>query len=341
MWYVGDIAIVDRNHGLVLAGFLFTSLASLAVWLRIFTRAVLVRNVGLDDYFICAAMFGTIGFLTAVMHQIRYGLGDQVNPAYLQQFLQSLYATIIAYSFTHLSVKFSILLQCKRIFTEKSAQRIFLGLIIWLTVYGLFCFLSSTLTCVPVAKYWDDSIPGSCIDRSNLHYALAGFNIANDIALLAAPVPYLKGLQIPRRAKIVLMAVFACGGFACIVAIIRLHSLYINNSAPIDQQPVPALKPLFVKFFPRMISSLGESAKRSRTGRSAQGSAPRRDQSGDHDCKASPLEIQVQQSFEMSAVATDADADDDSEKNLVPPNGPVWTAACFAEPRTNLDSRMV
>lgn len=56
MWYVGDIEIVDGNEGLVVAGFLFTSLACLAVWLRILTRAVLVRNPGLDDYFICAAM---------------------------------------------------------------------------------------------------------------------------------------------------------------------------------------------------------------------------------------------------------------------------------------------
>lgn len=103
---------------------------------------------------------------------------------------------------------------------------------------------------------------------------------------------------------------------------------------------VPALKPLFVKFFPQMISSLGDSAKRSRTGRSAHGSAPRRDQSGDHDFKASPLEIQVQQSFEMRAVANDAD--DDSERNLVTtPHGPVWTAACFAGSRSNLESRMV
>lgn len=118
----------------------------------------------------------------------------------------------MAYSFTQLVVKFSILLQCKRIFTERIAQRIFLGLIIWLSVYGLFCLLSSLVTCVPIAKYWDDTIPGGCINRSNLHYALAGFNIANDIALLVAPLPFLRKLQIARRAKYVLIAVFACGG---------------------------------------------------------------------------------------------------------------------------------
>ncbi|PHH91908.1 hypothetical protein CDD83_9775 [Cordyceps sp. RAO-2017] len=333
MWYVGGIEIVDGNHGLVVSGFLFTSLSCLAVWLRIFTRSVLVRNIGLDDYFICAAMLGTIAFWTAVLQQVRYGLGDEVNPAILQQFLQSLLATIIAYSFTHLSVKFSIVLQCKRIFTEKSAQRVFFILILWLTVYGLFCFLSSIVTCVPIAKYWDDSIPGGCIDRSNLHYALAGFNIVNDVALLIAPIPYLRNLQIPRRAKFVLIAVFACGVKGVDIAI--WSGLEINIA--IICASVPALKPLFVKFFPQLISSLGDSAKRSRSGRSAHGSMPHRgsenrtQQSGDHDSKTCPLEIQVQQSFEMKAVAPERD--DDSEKNLVPRNAATWTAECYAGPR--------
>lgn len=119
---------------------------------------------------------------------------------------------MVSYSFTHIAVKFSILLQYKRIFTERIAQRIFLGLLVWLTLYGLFCLLSSLITCVPIAKYWDDTIPGGCINRSNLHYALAGFNIANDIALLVVPLPFLRKLQIARRAKYVLIGVFACAG---------------------------------------------------------------------------------------------------------------------------------
>lgn len=119
--------------------------------------------------------------------EVKYGLGDAVLPRVIQQFFQALLTTIIAYSFTHLSVKFSILLQCKRIFSSTSAQKLFTGLIIWLSIYGLFCLLSSTITCMPVAKYWDDTIPGGCINRSTLHDVLAGFNIANDIALLAAP----------------------------------------------------------------------------------------------------------------------------------------------------------
>lgn len=150
--------------------------------------------------------------LTDTFAEIKYGLGSGVDLAVIQNFLQSLLATVIAYSFTQLAVKFSILIQCKRIFSSATAQRLFTGLLIWLTAYGLFCFLSSIITCWPVAKYWDDSIPGGCIDRSNLHYALAAFNILNDIAILVAPIPFLRNLQIARKAKLILIGVFGCGG---------------------------------------------------------------------------------------------------------------------------------
>lgn len=150
--------------------------------------------------------------MTKVAAEMRYGLGDAVRLEQLESFLKSLYATIVCYGITHTAVKFSILFQCKRIFVEPFAQKIFLGLIIWMSLYGAFCVLSSIFTCWPIPKYWDNTIEGGCIERSNLHYALAGFNIINDILILSAPVPFLRKLQIPRRAKMVLIAVFLCAG---------------------------------------------------------------------------------------------------------------------------------
>lgn len=259
MRYIADIPIVAKDHGLIISGFLFTTIACLSVSLRTFTRTVLVRNMGLDDYFIIAAavrkpqssspalcvprtnihQLGSVAFLTATMYrklhlfpmivvvplfntfaEAKYGLGDAVHLSVIHNFLQALLATTIAYNFAHISMKFSILLQCRRIFSSTSAQRLFTGLIIWLSIYGLFCFLSTIITCLPVAKYWDDTIPGRCIDRSKLHYVLAGFNIVNDSALLVAPLPFLKKLHIAWRAKLVLIGVFACGG---------LYVIYITS----------------------------------------------------------------------------------------------------------------
>jgi len=102
-------------------------------------------------------------------------------------------------------------MQYMRIFQTSLARRLLTIFAVWLGTYGLFCVGSSIITCWPIAKYWDDTIEGSCINRSNLHYALAAFNILNDFALLFFPIPYLRSLQIAPKAKAVLMGVFACG----------------------------------------------------------------------------------------------------------------------------------
>lgn len=134
---------------------------------------------------------------------------------------------------------------------------------------------------------------------------------------------------------------------ACIVAIIRLHSLYVNNSAPIDEQPVkgvdiaiwsgleinvaivcacvPALKPLFVKVFPRLITSFSDSSKRS--GRGADGNIHLRSfererglgaRKGDLDTDATltsnssgGIEIQVHKNFDTRSAMGDRDVVDE------------------------------
>jgi hypothetical protein len=50
------------------------------------------------------------------------------------------------------------------------------------------------------------------MDRMALHYAISGVNIINDVTIVAAPLLFIKSLQMSRRAKFGLMGLFACGG---------------------------------------------------------------------------------------------------------------------------------
>jgi hypothetical protein len=56
MWYVGPVRIVEKNYGLVFTSFFFATLAFITVGLRMYTRAVIVKNVGLDDCLMVVAM---------------------------------------------------------------------------------------------------------------------------------------------------------------------------------------------------------------------------------------------------------------------------------------------
>lgn len=82
----------------------------------------------------------------------------------------------------------------------------------FLLCYGLWAVLSGYLNCIPVAKFWDDTIDGNCINKEALWLSNAIVHIVTDITILAMPMPTLYSLQLPRRQKLALMAVFALGG---------------------------------------------------------------------------------------------------------------------------------
>lgn len=82
----------------------------------------------------------------------------------------------------------------------------------FLAVYGTWTFLSAWLTCVPVVKFWDETVPGFCFDKGALWFSNSGIHIFTDLLILIYPMPALKTLQLPKRQKLALMGVFALGG---------------------------------------------------------------------------------------------------------------------------------
>lgn len=142
---------------------------------------------------------------------MNYGLGSPGNPTQPDKFLHSLFATIISYNFTQMTIKFSILFQYRRIFQTQWAKRLLLVILIYFIAYALQCISMSIFMCVPVQRYWDQSIEGKCLDQFLLHFVQAACNTFNDILLLVFPIPFLRKLNVNKRVKAVLLGVFACG----------------------------------------------------------------------------------------------------------------------------------
>lgn len=65
--------------------------------------------------------------------------------------------------------------------------------------------------CVPVAAFWDTAITGRCINRLTVWYVMAGFNLITDIGIFCIPLPVIKSLQLPRKQKAMLFAIFCLG----------------------------------------------------------------------------------------------------------------------------------
>lgn len=85
-------------------------------------------------------------------------------------------------------------------------------LIGFLGLYGTWTIVSAWANCVPLAKFWDPTVPGFCLDKKALWFSNSGIHILTDVIILIYPMPVLKSLQLPKKQKIALMAVFALGG---------------------------------------------------------------------------------------------------------------------------------
>jgi hypothetical protein len=108
-------------------------------------------------------------------------------------------------------VKISILLQYRRIFAGPVMQRLTLIGLIFITAWAVTLAFLLSLSCMPVAKFWDPTIPGMCLDNLTIWYVMAGVNLVTDFSIFSMPLPVIKSLQLPRRQKYLLMGVFGLG----------------------------------------------------------------------------------------------------------------------------------
>ncbi|RMZ75049.1 hypothetical protein DV737_g5491, partial [Chaetothyriales sp. CBS 132003] len=157
---------------------------------------------------------------------------------------------------------------------------------------GLGLTLYNILQCMPVSAGYTYPTPAGakCTNIMTLYLSSAPVNIITDVAILLLPIPILTGLRLPKKQKIILVVTFSFGIFIAVVDVVRLAYL---QSASIEQIKsstgdgsvgqvqdendfswyasfslmwcaievnvgcicacVPSLKPLFLRFMPKLI----------------------------------------------------------------------------------------
>ncbi|EAU33640.1 conserved hypothetical protein [Aspergillus terreus NIH2624] len=229
------------QHALTVSA-VFTSLATFFTILRIYTRAFIVKQMGADDWTILVSLVFTWAFFAIFVQEVRYLMGEHLDKiphdVYVKQ-MKYFWASVPIYQTTLIVTKASILLQYKRVFSTPRMRLACWGLIGFLGVYGTWTILSAWLNCLPLAKFWDDTVKGFCLDKKALWFSNSAIHIFTDILILVYPMPVLKNLQVPRRQKIALMAVFALGAFVLVTSILRLQSLLVisNSTDPTYDNP--------------------------------------------------------------------------------------------------------
>jgi hypothetical protein len=98
-----------------------------------------------------------------------------------------------------------------RIFSSRK-QKIAAYCVMVLTgLWFIMTICVALLVCRPVQKNWDIAIPGTCDTSGTGYMSVAVVNIFNELCLLVLPAPMLRQLQISRRYKIGIAAIFSSG----------------------------------------------------------------------------------------------------------------------------------
>ncbi|KAL3439783.1 hypothetical protein BJX65DRAFT_317459 [Aspergillus insuetus] len=251
-------------------------LSAVTVSLRLYCRLFRVHKVGLDDYLIVAALAVTIGMGVMNGFHIAMGTGQHLSdlaPVLGQVLVPTLkhwYAYQLVYPITVGLVKFSILAQYYRIFEVQNFRRQVIAVGIFVAVYTIVCIFVNAFECHSKPwRAWDPAFPEGCNNLPATYFSTAAITIFTDLAILVMPLPQLMKLNLHRRRKYALIAIFLTDTFASAAFIARLNALYkytvtedvsydavqillwsqIELNVAIISASAPSLRPLFHRIF--------------------------------------------------------------------------------------------
>ncbi|USP75042.1 hypothetical protein yc1106_02316 [Curvularia clavata] len=280
MAYDENLAKETRVPAALVIVTIFTVLSCACVALRFYTRRIILRNVGSDDYTILVAQILNLGVSAGNYAMLTVGGAGRhvfVVQDKLGTFSKILLFAIEVYNAAQIAIKISLLLQYGKIFPGRAMRLIckwgVVFLLIWGSAQQIFTPFICTFSNVTNIR------PPVCVGNNTLAALNAVMNMVTDFLILIIPVQPVLQLQINALRKAYLLAILCIGLAVCIISAIRLHILIgpgfdwsdvtwqmgtiayfstLETSMGIMCACIPTLRPLLKRFAPKMVGSSGK-----------------------------------------------------------------------------------
>ncbi|KAH7195864.1 hypothetical protein DER44DRAFT_542847 [Fusarium oxysporum] len=227
-----DYASESRSAVAIAVMVTLSSISLIVVSLRVYARAIMLRNFGVDDACAILACLLTIADACIIATNVRNGLGSHISTLSGEQisnFLRMFYFSTVVYNLALAVIKTIFLLQYYRAIPVRHYKKTYITSVVLVTCWSLSQIFLNTFMCVPIASFWDVTIKGTCILNKSSFYVSAAGNILTDILIMALPIPVLRSLKLGRRQKWILMSVFCLGIFTCLISLVRIKFLNIGT----------------------------------------------------------------------------------------------------------------
>ncbi|AEO70551.1 uncharacterized protein THITE_2015113, partial [Thermothielavioides terrestris NRRL 8126] len=275
-----DPALYESRAGVPIAVVTVSlTVATTAVCLRSYVRAIMISQFGADDWAAVVALVLAIGSGTMVATNTIYGHGRHlavVDPSLIWKYFRTFYISIVLYNASLTAIKITFLLQYYRILGTGQMRKVIMVAFVFIALWSISQLLVVIFTCSPIDKFWLPDTPGTCIPNLPFWYINAAGNIVTDVTVFVLPLPVLSRLKLRRNQKLGLIAVFCLGFFTCAISVIRIQYLKLSNDVTWDNVAsscwsigelcsgitcacLPTLRPLLAKCLPGLHSQNGQS----------------------------------------------------------------------------------
>ncbi|KAI8952467.1 hypothetical protein F4801DRAFT_588939 [Xylaria longipes] len=226
----------SNGGGLLVAGIVTLSIASISVALRTYARAVVMKSFQVDDWVMLAGLANFAISCGFIFMGLSYGLGRHNKSLSQYDEIEALKYQALATA-TYVSnmwlIKLSIGLFLFRLAVQKVYKWILGVSIVVVGIWSLALFLWNIFQCSPVPAQWDYTIltndPKShCVSADavvNAAYALSALTVLSDWLYALIPIPMIWQVKMSAQAKWSVIAVLGLGVFASIATLIRLRFL--------------------------------------------------------------------------------------------------------------------
>ncbi|KXH66341.1 hypothetical protein CSAL01_03935 [Colletotrichum salicis] len=262
----------------------------LRVWAKL-----LVKRFAWDDYLTGAALLVSIACCTLQLATAIYGHLGQHQPTFpdgspimddpgLIFFEETKFALNMISILGLGLVKSSILVLYYTLFPSQRFRYVVFGVLAFVIGWTVSFFLSHLFTCFPITVFIEPYYGNSCVQTVPMFLALLFTDVIADFVILVLPVAMVLKVQMPLRKKLAVIAMLGLGAAVCAVSVTRVVATFaiaeeyvkhpndviyytapvffwtnIELSLAIVCACLPTLRPIWVHFFPKPITTGNDS----------------------------------------------------------------------------------
>ncbi|KAK6840580.1 hypothetical protein PG995_016334 [Apiospora arundinis] len=222
----------DGLWTLNIVGLIFCNVIILIVYiLRCYSKHTLKSPTTIEDWTTLIALLLVFLYIATCYLMGYCGEGHhawELSREDYQSVLKWLYASSIVWIPAAFFTKASLLLLTARLFSIYRRTSRYIRLYVWflLLAYTPVQFVKIFI-CWPIARYWNPTIPGRCLDQPKVFLTDTALAFVTDFIILVIPIPLTWKLNMPLRKKMKVAAMLGAGGIAVAVACFREYRIYI------------------------------------------------------------------------------------------------------------------